>query len=189
MRFRCFHSLSVLLVTSLALGLAACGTTSGLPAAYLENAEDTISLFALDGTPLSAPSGFSIVINQALRTDRTSSFDFAFNITPSGDAVLLPTGALGLGQASGIAVQSIPFESVTTAPQSGYTDTMAVHMDSGSVAVIRSRPSQCIYGAIVYYYGKVQVLQIDTVARRIDLRVLVDQNCGYRDLGPGIPSK
>jgi hypothetical protein len=55
--------------------------------------------------------------------------------------------------------------------------------------VLRSRPSQCIYGAIVYYYAKVQVLHIDTVARRIDLRVLADQNCGYRGLEPGIPSQ
>jgi hypothetical protein len=32
-------------------------------------------------------------------------------------------------------------------------------------------------------------LAIDTVARRIDLRVLVDQNCGYRDLEPGLPRR
>jgi hypothetical protein len=189
MRLHRFSRPSALLVTSIAIASAACGNSSGLPKAYGENTEDTVSLFALDGTPLSAPSGYSIVNDQPLRTDRSASFDFAFNITAGGEAVLLPTGALGLGRASGIALQSIPFESITTAPQSGYIDTAAVRVDSGTVAVVRSRPSQCVYGAIVYYYGKVQVLQIDTVARRIDLRVLVDQNCGYRDLEPGVPSK
>jgi len=103
--------------------------------------------------------------------------------------VLLPTGALGLGRASGIQVQSASFDSVKTAPTGAYTDTLPVPVDSGTVAVVHSRASQCVFGAIVFYYGKVQVLAIDTVARRIDLRVLVDQNCGYRDLEPGIPRR
>lgn len=187
MRFRRFRLPAALLGASLASVLVACGTSSGLPAAYIENTVDTISLYALDGTPLSAPSGFNVATNQVLRTDRTSVFDIAFNITPTGTPVLLPTGALGLGVASGIAVSSTSFDGVTSAPQSGYADSIAVPVDSGMVAVLRSRPSQCIYGAIVYYYGKVQVLQIDTTARRIDLQVLVNQNCGYRDLEPGIP--
>lgn len=189
MRFRRFRLPGALAAAALAIVIAACGNTSGLPAAYLDNTEDTVSLFALDGTPLSAPSGFNVINNEVLRTDLSSSFDIAFNITPNGQAVLLPTGPLGLGRASGVAVVSTPFDSITLAPPSGYTDTAAVAVDSGSVAVLRSRPTSCIYGVVVYYYGKVEVLQIDTVARRIDLRVLVDQNCGYRGLEPGIPSR
>jgi hypothetical protein len=41
----------------------------------------------------------------------------------------------------------------------------------------------------VFLYGKFEVLAIDTTARRVDLRVLVDQNCGYRGLEPGFPSR
>ena len=36
-------------------------------------------------------------------------------------------------------------------------------------------------------YGKLEVLQIDTVAHTITFQHLVDQNCGYRGLEPGIP--
>jgi hypothetical protein len=41
----------------------------------------------------------------------------------------------------------------------------------------------------VFYYAKIEVLAIDTIARRIDLQVLVDQNCGYRGLETGIPPR
>jgi hypothetical protein len=42
---------------------------------------------------------------------------------------------------------------------------------------------------LVFYYGKAHVLAIDTLARRIDLEMLVDQNCGYRGLEPGLPPR
>jgi hypothetical protein len=189
MRTRLFRCSLLALVSALAAVAAACDESLGLPPAGLANVEDTVSLFALDGTPLTAPSGYNIQAKTALRTDHTTSFDFAFNLTPAGQAVLLPTGALGLGRGSGIQLQSASFDSVKTAPTGAYSDTVPVAVDSGTVAVVHSRASQCVFGAIVFYYGKVQVLAIDTVARRIDLRVLVDQNCGYRDLEPGIPRR
>jgi len=189
MRIRLLRLSLFCLVSALAVVAAACDETVGLPPAGLANSEDTVSLYALDGTPLALPSGYNIQGKTALRTDQTTAFDFAFNITPPGQAVLLPTGALGLGRGSGIQLQGVPFDSVKTAPTGAYTDTAAVAVDSGTVAVVHSRPSQCLYGAVVFYYGKVQVLRVDTVARRIDFRVLVDQNCGYRDLEPGIPRR
>jgi hypothetical protein len=54
--------------------------------------------------------------------------------------------------------------------------------------VAHSRASACSFGSIVFYYGKFEVLAIDTLARRIDLQALVDQNCGYRGLSPGFPT-
>ncbi len=168
---------------------AACDAATGLPPATIPNVVDTISLYALDGTPLSAPSGYNLTANQVVRTDRALRFDFAFNITPAGQAVLLPTGAMGLGRASGILVQTVPFDSVTIAPTTVYVDSLAVPLDSGTVAVLHSQATSCLYGTIVFFYGKVEVLAIDTVARRIDLQVLVDQNCGYRGLEPGTPRR
>jgi hypothetical protein len=189
MRIRLLRLSLCFLVSAFAGVAGACDETLGLPAPAFTNVEDTVSLFALDGTPLAAPSGYNIQSKIALRTDQTTSFDFAFNITPAGQAVLLPTGALGLGRGSGIQVQGVAFDSVKTAPTGVYADTVPVPVDSGTVAVAHSRATQCVFGAVVFYYGKVQVLAIDTVARRIDLRVLVDQNCGYRDLEPGLPRR
>jgi hypothetical protein len=189
MEFRCFRVPGALFVTSLATLLAACRSSTGLPAAAVSNVEDTVSLYALDGTSLSAPSGFSISGNQAVRTDHTSAFDFAFNITPTGTALLLPTGAVGLGVGSGIAKVSTPFGSLTLPPDTGYADSTGVQADSGLVAVVRSRVAQCYFGTLASYYGKIEVLQVDTIARRVDLRVLMDVNCGYRGLEPGLPSQ
>ena len=187
-RFRLAVSL-VETVLAVVVSAGACSNTSGLPAAHIANVVDTISLYALDGTPLSAPSGYDVESREVLRTDRSAHFDFSVNITPAGQAVLLPTGAMGLGRASGVLRESLPFDSVTIAPPSGYNDSLAVALDSGSVAVVRSRVSQCVFGAVVSFYGKVEVLRIDPVARRIDFQVLVDQNCDYRGLEPGIPRR
>ncbi len=41
----------------------------------------------------------------------------------------------------------------------------------------------------VFLYAKLRVVAIDTTARRIDFRILVDQNCGYHGLAPGIPTQ
>ncbi len=172
-----------------ALAVTACETTSGLPTASISNVVDTVSLYALDGTPLPSPSGYNVPSRTVVRTDRFATFDFAFNITAAGQSVLLPTGALGLGRASGIQVQSVGFDAVRLAPPptSAYVDTTAVPVDSGTVAVVHSRSAACPFGAVVFYYAKIEVLAIDTVARRIDLQLLVDQNCGYRGLEPGVP--
>ncbi len=176
------------------IAFAACNDNSfGLPTAVYGNVVDSVSLWALDGTPLNTPSGYSILGRLGgaaiVRTDQTTAYDFAFNITPSGQAVLLPTGALGLGKSSGIILQSEPFDSITVAPSSGYQDSVAVAVDSGSVAVLRSRPYTTCAVGVVYLYAKMQVLRVDTIARRIDYNILVDLNCGYRGLEPGIPKR
>ena len=174
------------------LAALACGNTSGLPVAGIENVVDTVSLFALDGTPISEPSGYQISIPPPtrVRTDQSTTFDFVFNITPAGKTVVLPTGALHLGTGSGIQLQSRTFDAITTAPGGAYVDSLPVSVDSGSVFVVHSRATSCLLTAtVVFFYGKFQVLAIDTVARRIDLKGLVDQNCGYRGLAPGIPKQ
>ena len=85
------------------LALAAgCGSPLGLPRATFENKVDTVSLYALSGTPVSFPSAYSLQFNQPVRSDQTPALDFAFDIDSAGLAKLLPTGALRLGRASGI---------------------------------------------------------------------------------------
>ena len=169
--------------------LAACGNSTGLPPARLDNVVDTVSLYALDGTPLTAPAAYDVENLRTVRTDLTTAYDFIFNIDAGNRALLLPTGAVGLGKQSGILVQSTSFDAITDAPTSGYVDSVAVAVDSGTVAIIRSRPTQCSFGVIVFLYAKIEVLKIDRVARRLDFRILADLNCGYRQLQPGIPTR
>ena len=36
---------------------------------------------------------------------------------------------------------------------------------------------------------KLEVLAVDSTARRVDFKILVDENCDYRGLAPGIPQQ
>ena len=190
---RCLTVVSLAVLATGLLAVAACGDT-GLQPGGDPNVIDTVTLYAVDGTALDLPSGFSIATPHAVRTDLTPNFDFVFNITPAGQAVFLPTGALHLGVGSGIQVQKASFDAITIAPGGLYADTSAVAVDSGTVAVVHSRPvtqssvSFCFSG-VGYLYAKLQVLAIDTLARRIDLKVLANQNCGYRSLTTGRPTR
>lgn len=177
---------SIPAVTGLALLAAACGDTLGLPRAQIANEVDTVSLYAIDGTPVGTASGYAIQTRNTVRTDRTPLFDFAFNIDTAGHPVFLPTGVLGLGESSGLQVAAVPFDSIKVAPGAGWVLDASTPADSGLVLIARSRLTSCTI-ATVFFYAKVQVLRVDTVARRIDFQILVDQNCGYRSLEPGIP--
>jgi hypothetical protein len=180
-------------VTGLVVLAAACSDTTGLPAAAIPNVVDTASLFALFGTPIATPSAYDlssrISAHPLVRTDQASSFDFAFNFDASRRPVLLPTGAIGLGQSSGLQQASVPFDSIKVAPTGGYVLDKGLVVDTGTVVIVRSRPTGCLFGVTVFLYAKLRVVAIDTTARRIDFRILVDQNCGYRGLEPGIPTQ
>jgi len=174
----------------IAVFVAACTDSLGLPAASNQNIVDTVSLWALDGTALSLPSGYKLAnkdINKGVvRTDRSSDLDFAFNVDTLGRLVFLPTGALGLGIGSGLHRTGATFEAIRTPPTSGFTSDSAFVFDTGTVAVVRSRPG-CSLGASIFFYAKLKVLAYDSVQRRVDFEILVNANCGYRSLQPGVP--
>lgn len=191
---RCLTVVSLASLALVTFVIADCHSSTGLPAGLDTNIEDTVSLYALDGTALDLPSGLIIASTpHAVRTDLTADFDFGFNMT-GGKAVLLPTGAMHLGVGSGIQKQSVDFDAITLAPGGVYVDSLPDTLDVGTVAVIHSRPlstgsvTVCLTG-IGYFYAKLQVLAIDTLARRIDMKFLADQNCGYKSLEPGNPTQ
>jgi len=189
---RPFRSAAVAALLVLTL-VAACGDPLGLPQAVIENRVDTLSLYALSGTPVASPSGYRLEFRQAVRTDQIPTFDFAFDIDTAGRAVLLPTGALRLGRMSGGQIASVPFDSIRIAPNSGYELDSALVVDIGTVAIVHSRPTSCTFGIAAVYYAKLRVLDLDLTAgpngRRIEFEILVDTNCGYRGLEPGLPSR
>ena len=182
-----------------ALVVAACGPDlTGLLPASIPNRTDTVSVYALTGTPVSTPSAYlifySVYVNRrVLRTDQNASFDVAFDIDSSGHALILPTGAMKLGRQSGVQVTTTLFDSVKTAPSSGYQIDSAVVLSVNSVAIVHSRAAQCSsdLSPVHNYFAKLHVLDIDTTSgpngRRIDLEILTDINCGYRGLEPGLP--
>jgi hypothetical protein len=176
-------------LTVLALLVVACGDTSNLPAPAFPNKVDTVSLFALRGTDITQPSAYTLDVALPVRTDQTTALDFAFDFDSLGTPALFPTGAINLGLLSGLQRSATRFDAITLAPTGGYTFDKPITLDTGTVVLVRSRPTQCLFGVTVSFYAKVRVLGVDSTARRVDFEILVDQNCGYRGLAPGLPKQ
>ena len=168
--------------------LAACSSATALPPAQFDNVVDTVALAALTGTPIGAASGFDGVQGKVARTDLNQAFDFAVDIDDAGTLQLIPTGALGLTEDAGVLVVNRAFDVVTSAPTDGYIPDSVVTATEGTVFVLRSRISsqQCSAGSLPRY-GKFHVLDLDLATRTVTFEFLIDFNCGYRGLEPGIP--
>ena len=181
----------LLLLLGLALA-AACGDPLGLLRPSSDNVVDSlVSLYALTGTPPGTPSAYDVPFRQTVLIENGAGFDFAIDLDSAYRPVLKPTGALRLGRLSGVQASPLPFDSIRFAPAGGFQVDSAVTVDVGRTAIIHSRPTGCNLGlaAVYYFYAKLLVLKVDSATRRIDIRILVDQNCGYRGLEPGLPSR
>ncbi|OFV91226.1 MAG: hypothetical protein A3J75_01855 [Acidobacteria bacterium RBG_16_68_9] len=168
------------------MGLACSDSLLG--PASVPNTVDTVTLYALSGTAISAPSAYSMLDVRSVRTDTTSQFDFAFDITAAGTPLLYSAGALGLSAEPGLQRSTKRFADVRTAPNEGYSaDSLEMKIDSVFVARSRGSFAGCLFLGSVPRYGKFRVLAIDGTARSITLETLVNLNCGFRSLEEGIP--
>ena len=172
------------------LATAACSDSNDLAPATNENIERTDTLWALVGTPVATPSGFSVEGSRRVRTDLSVDFDFAYNIESDGSHVFLPRAALGIDTANavnpGFVARSESFEAITTPPSGGFITDVAVPVAVGQRYVVRSRIT-CNLG--VPKYAKLEILTFDETARIVTFRVLANDNCGFRSLEPGLPDR
>ena len=176
--------------------LAACGNPIGLPLSA-SNVVDTATLYALTGTPIAKPSGYSMLIPAPVRTDLVANFDVAFDIDTTGRALLLPTAALKMGQQSGFQISAQDFDSIRFAPTGNYNLDSAQVVHQNTVLLAHSVSVPCSFGGTAFFYAKLHVLAINPTtaydstagldARAIKFEILTDRNCGYRGLQPGLP--
>jgi len=184
---RVLFLVGVILSASFAIG---CDDPLALPAASLPNVVDTVTIYALRGTDIAKPSGFRVATGVVIRTDQPG-FDLAFDIDDAGVPLMYPAGALGLARDPGVLKVTDTFEGVTSAPLTKtFLDHVPLAIPPGTVFVGRSAPfgGDCGVSGSLPRYGKFHVLAVDTVTRTVVLEVLVNLNCGYRDLRPGVPS-
>jgi hypothetical protein len=189
-RISFWHLAFGLSAAALAVAASACGDPFGQDAT-VENTVDTVVLYALRDTPIRLPSAYNMLQPagaQAVRTDTTSQFDFAFDIDTTGQAVIYPAGVLGLSREPGLQAMDRSFEDVRRAPDDGYRADSTITVAPGGVFVARSRVTSlfCVFVSVPRY-GKFHVLALDTTNRSITLEALVDLNCGFRGLEPGLP--
>jgi hypothetical protein len=183
------HLLAFLLVS---LAAAACSDSNNLPDPNSENLEQTDTLWALVGTPVSTPSGFSVEGSSRVRTDLSIDFDFAYNIQTDGQHVLLPRAALGIDTANavkpGLVARTESFDAITTPPTGGFVTDEAVPIAVGERYVIRGRLTPtCSLG--VPKYAKLEVLEFNDALGLMIFRILANDNCGFRSLEPGLPDR
>lgn len=180
-------ALCALVILALA---AACSNSNGLGDATELNVTDTLTLGALEGTPIATPSGFRISTGP-VRTDQTVDFEFAYNVRRLTDGsyqrVLIPRAALGLASTNqvepGLQPRQETFDQITRAQSNGYVSDSAVPIDVGQRLLVRSRVV-CNIG--VPLYGKLEILSFQDST--VTFKVLTNQNCGFKDLLPGLPA-
>jgi len=164
----------------------ACSATFPLPPATLSVVAGTVTLWALTGTDLTDPSAYDVLDQTVVRTDRTSVFDFAFDIRVDSlndtTAVFLPRGTLGLYVDGGLQVSTQAYDSIAIAPTSGYQDTLALPVKAGMVVLAASRSETCNFGDVRPIYARMHITALDLVARSITFDIVTDPNCGYRSL-------
>jgi hypothetical protein len=186
-----FRRGSALLLPALAVAFAAaCSDANSLPDPTQQNVVDTVTLGSLEGTPISTPSGYNVA-SGAIRTDQSVEFEFAYNVRRLADGtyqrVFLPRAALGLSSGSsanpGLQSRNETFDGITRAGSNGYVTDSAVPVEVGQRYVVRSRVICTALG--VPLYGKLEILGFQDST--VTFKTLVDGNCGYKDLLPGLP--
>lgn len=173
------------------LAAAACNDPFGLQPASITNLVDTLTLYAVNGTPVTQPSALQVQFAATLKLDAATVFDFLYYIDPVKGPSLIPYAGVvpnpPTSGNSGYLITTKQFDEITEAEQSGYLTSDTLRLRVGQVFYVRSQLGSCNLG--IPYYGKVEVLSIDAVERSLIFRILSDSNCGYRNLQTGLPSK
>jgi hypothetical protein len=185
--------LALLATMSGVVVLNACGDPTNLRAT-IPTFVDTLSVFALSGTPPSYPSGISIVGRQAVRVDGFANFDVAFDIDAAGNAVIYPVKFVvgGGSRPVGLLKIAAAFESVLEAPNTGFETDTFFAVAPGETVVIQSAHNVsgdvCQFALSPYIYAKIAVDSVNLASRTLYLRMGLDPNCGFRSFATGIPT-
>jgi len=187
--------LALLATMSVVVGLNACGNPTSLKASLITSV-DTLSVFALSGTPPSYPSGISVLARQAVRVDGGANFDVAFDIDADGNAVIYPVKLVvstpGGSRSVGMQRLLAPFDSVADAPKSGYQVDSSFVLTPGATVVVQSQHNFsgdiCQFALNPDIFAKFAIDSVNLASRTIYLRLGLDPNCGFRSFAAGLPT-
>jgi len=186
-RFRLGAAAAGLVFTAMA-----CGGGTQLPDPIIENVVDSTIVYALNGTTIGTASAFDVVASSRARPELREAYDFAFDIDAGDRPLLLPGNLAGLPSSAGLLESEQTFDEIVRAPLEGYVSDTALVAEVGTVFIARSRSTTTFCSALVGAlprYGKFEVTGIDPAERTVTLRFMVNMNCGYRDLTPGLPEQ
>ncbi len=162
------------------------------PIATTESAVSSFTVTALSAG-VTSPSALEFVnlrtVRPALDASGGPNFQVAFDLGADGQIRLVPALALvnpPSGATSvGLARTTSAFDDLGRAPNSGFINDSTVTAALGETWVVRVDPALCSFGDP--FYAKLVVDEVNALTRRISFRVLINRNCGYRDLTVGLP--
>lgn len=186
----------------LALALVACASIltacddPNLLQAQLPTVEDVYDVFALSGTSAALPSGINTFVRTTVRVDGNANFDVAVDIDQAGNAIVYPVqkvvSSLTSSRRVGLRRVTGTFASVTEAPTGTYADS-ALTVAPGEVIVVQSvrngANDACQFDISPFIYTKLVVESVALATRSVNVRAVLDPNCGFRSFAPGIPSR
>ena len=83
-------------------------------------------------------------------------------------------------------ITSTPFAAITRAPDRGYARDSIVTVQAGETVLLQLYGSGCTFGEP--FYAKVSIDSVIVAERRIVFTSMVNRNCGFRGLVPGLPT-
>lgn len=162
------------------------------PTADQVNESQSFTIYAISGTPVTAPAGLSLSGRTIVRVDGSFGFDLAFDINAQGQPVVLPVNMVGTAitgsHAVGLKRVSGTFVNVTEAPRDGYVFDSTQVMSLGAVLAVQSQSSICSFSFTPYVFAKVTIDSVNPTTRALYGRTLINLNCGFRQLTTGIPT-
>lgn len=181
------------LTAGFAFGAAACNDpneNTGLQTVVA----DTLTVYALSGTPPSFPAGYYSANGAVTRIDGNFAFDIAFDINQANEVVIYPQRLVGVPQipqrAVGIQRLTVPFDSLGRAPSSGYVfDSLFVVTPGQGLMLQVQSAVDCQISFSTLRYTKLVVDSIDILRRAVFFHSVHNPNCGYRSLVPGVIPK
>jgi hypothetical protein len=188
--------LALLATISVAVGLTACGNPTSIRASF-PTTVDSLSLFALSGTPPTYPSALAVLSRQIVRVDGFAGFDVAFDINAAGNAVISPVKLVVVSQGGSrpVGLLRVPgtFETALEAPKTGYEADSSLVLAAGEVVIVQSAHNVgngdlCLFAINPNIYAKIAVDSINLASRTIFFRMGLDPNCGFRSFVAGIPT-
>lgn len=171
----------------------ACSDFTGVPAS-LSTLSDSGTVYALNGAPTGAPSALHAYSGTLIPADANFVFDIAFDLDASGGIRILPQRAVasGLATSHAVALATVPdsFEAVTSVPRAlaFRADTALVVQRNQTVIAQVTDATACSYSLTgSTLFAKFVIRSINRDARTMQIKYVVDPNCGFRSFLPGVP--
>lgn len=183
-----------LLVAVGAIAALGCGDPTAIKARF-SNRDISLTLYALNGSPASLPSAVSVRDASRRIVDANFAFDLAFDLRPDSLIHVYSVGTVASEllpvRRVGLLTTTQAFGAVTEAPTSGFTYDTSLVVPVGRTILVDVIENSCGFESFLglNIRAKLVVDSVDVPKRAIYVHMLVNPNCGFKQLTPGEPKK